>query len=1068
MKGLRRIVVLAVALATMGTSMTLGAVSPTQAAPYSATVGASPGAASSIGVAGSATAAAALSGSSFNPGLIVSDALFFDNSAMTQAEIQAFLARMVGSCGNSYCLAGYNSASTSKPADTWCAAYSGSPSESAAAIVFKVQRACGISARAILVTLQKEQGLITNPAPSAGTIRIAMGYGCPDTAACDSTYFGFFNQVYQAARQFKRYGQPGTGLTWYPVGQVSAVRYHPSAACGSVPVLIQNRATAALYYYTPYTPNVAALNNLYGTGDGCSSYGNRNFWRFFNEWFGNSLAGAGDAAIKAAYDQHKNALGDPIEPAGSCGTRLLCHQRYDNGAIYWTAERGAFAITGDYWTEYSTHGSSLLGRPTGNPADVTGGSGQAFEKGSIYRSAAGTFTVANPLRATFWARGSVGGSLGWPTANQSCSGTVCSQPFQGGIVFSDGATGQVLTGADYIDAYTRAGGVAAMGMPIAAKVTIPDSPHGPATGQSFIGGTIFSTEHGTFGVAGEFKTKYAALGKYKGDLGWPTADRECTTRYCTQTFQYGTIFTSTETGAWVVMEDYLEVWDGAGGMEIMGLPLIDRVEVSTPSNGNGSGQTFQNGTIYTSSAGTFAVIRPLRELYFSSGGNKGTYGWPIAAQTCSADECSQRFQGGVLKSTNPYNTIYKYWLATGGPSGPLGAPVGSVVQLPENGGGYGQSFSKGTIYSNAGGTFAVLAPLRTEYVAQGRNGGAVGWPIGEQSCAGGECVQRFENGTIFYSAVRGGRTVSGEFNALYANGDSGLGAPLANQVTLVGVRGDSGTGQTFANGTIYRGSPGAFVVLRPIRDVYGSAGSYQGRLGWPTKARVCDGTDCYQEFQGGVIFTDGSSAWLVEGAFLDAYRAGGGWDVLGGARSGVVAVTTAANGNGSGQIFAQGTVYSSAAGTFAVSGNTRAEYMAAGGNGGAPGWPTGARTCDAGECVQTFQRAIIYESEVRGARAVWGDYLSEFDRAGGSAVLGVPTGKRVDVTGNPNGDGSGQVFANGTIYSSAAGTYAVLRPMRDAYFAVGGNGGSYGWPVGPQVCEAGVCSQEFQGGTITV
>jgi len=51
-------------------------------------------------------------------------------------------------------------------------------------------------------------------------------------------------------------------------------------------VNVQNYATAALYNYTPYQPNAAALGNLYGTGDGCSSYGNRNFWVYYNDWFG--------------------------------------------------------------------------------------------------------------------------------------------------------------------------------------------------------------------------------------------------------------------------------------------------------------------------------------------------------------------------------------------------------------------------------------------------------------------------------------------------------------------------------------------------------------------------------------------------------------------------------------------------------------------------------------------------------------------------------------------------------------------------------------------------------------
>jgi hypothetical protein len=32
------------------------------------------------------------------------------------------------------------------------------------------------------------------------------------------------------------------------------------------------------------------LANLYGTGDSCSAYGNRNFWRIFRDWFGSTYA----------------------------------------------------------------------------------------------------------------------------------------------------------------------------------------------------------------------------------------------------------------------------------------------------------------------------------------------------------------------------------------------------------------------------------------------------------------------------------------------------------------------------------------------------------------------------------------------------------------------------------------------------------------------------------------------------------------------------------------------------------------------------------------------------------
>ena len=49
---------------------------------------------------------------------------------------------------------------------------------------------------------------------------------------------------------------------------------------------IQNRATSALYRYTPYQPNAGALAAGYGTAP-CGAYGNRNFYQYFEDWFGN-------------------------------------------------------------------------------------------------------------------------------------------------------------------------------------------------------------------------------------------------------------------------------------------------------------------------------------------------------------------------------------------------------------------------------------------------------------------------------------------------------------------------------------------------------------------------------------------------------------------------------------------------------------------------------------------------------------------------------------------------------------------------------------------------------------
>ena len=142
--------------------------------------------------------------------------------------------------------------------------------ERASRIIYKVAQACGINPQVLLVTLQKEQGLVTHMWPSDWRYTIAMGQGCPDTAACDTRYYGFFNQVYGAAWQFKRYANPpGTSqyFTWYAPGQDLERPLPPERRCGSSPVYIQNQATANLYYYTPYQPNAAALRAGYGEGD---------------------------------------------------------------------------------------------------------------------------------------------------------------------------------------------------------------------------------------------------------------------------------------------------------------------------------------------------------------------------------------------------------------------------------------------------------------------------------------------------------------------------------------------------------------------------------------------------------------------------------------------------------------------------------------------------------------------------------------------------------------------------------------------------------------------------------
>ena len=237
---------------------------------------------------GQSSPAAALSGSDFLPGYIISDAAFYDSGSMSAGDIQNFLNSKVTRCApvaGVPCLKDYSESTYSRAAVAGrCAAYQGAASETAATILYKVSQACGISPKVLLVTLQKEQGLVTATSPSATKFKIAMGYGCPDTAACDTTYYGFYNQVYSAAKQFRTYTVYASDFH-NKIGN-TVVAFHPNPACVKGTVYIQNQATANLYNYTPYQPNAAALSNLRGYGDSCSSYGNRNFWVYYSDWFG--------------------------------------------------------------------------------------------------------------------------------------------------------------------------------------------------------------------------------------------------------------------------------------------------------------------------------------------------------------------------------------------------------------------------------------------------------------------------------------------------------------------------------------------------------------------------------------------------------------------------------------------------------------------------------------------------------------------------------------------------------------------------------------------------------------
>ncbi len=305
--------------------------------------------------------ASALSGSQFNAGRIIDDAVFYNSDSMSVAQIQNFLDSKQPDCdengskpytyhyrsspirlndsrdplvtttratygqrvsqrdGSSWrgstapytCLNNYSQNTVNiAPESGLCGGYVGANSESAATIIYKASKSCGINPQVMLVLLQKEQSLITDDWPWRLQYKKATGVDCPDNPPanwapynCKPESLGFFKQVYYGAHRYKWYKLNASNYQ-YRAGRNNNIYWHPSGGnysntsgvndnrtgCGYSNVFIQNQATAALYIYTPYRPNQAALSNLYGEGNSCSSYGNRNFWRMFNDWFGSTQA----------------------------------------------------------------------------------------------------------------------------------------------------------------------------------------------------------------------------------------------------------------------------------------------------------------------------------------------------------------------------------------------------------------------------------------------------------------------------------------------------------------------------------------------------------------------------------------------------------------------------------------------------------------------------------------------------------------------------------------------------------------------------------------------------------
>ncbi len=654
--------------------------------------------------------AAAANSSDWDPGYIIDDAVFYDSTAMNASEVQSFLNGKVSSCRAGYtCLKDYAQSTDSRPADSYCNGYAASTFESAAQIIDNVARSCGISQRVLLVLLEKEQSLVTSTSPSDRAYSAAMGQGCPDTAPCDPSTKGFFYQVYYSARQFEIY-RLNPNSFGYRAQRWNNILYNPDTSCGTRSVFINNQATAGLYIYTPYTPNEAALSNLYGTGDACSSYGNRNFWRLFTDWFGNPRA----YTVNPGFVDYWNAHGGAAGPMGSP-------------------------------TSYAVF------------VDANGqGWYQRFQGGVVYGSYYGgtAFVFDNVILAEYNRQGGPESGMSWPNGEQFCStGVRCSQSFVAATISSTPRYGaHTIWGG--INGYWKSGG----GTDGALGAALNDVEY--RTGgaqvswvQNFEQGVVSENPSGIWIVPyGPLMTAWLGAGGGEGWIGWPSGTYTCVSSGCAQSFSGAVISSSTSYGGHVISGGFTGEWQRRGGLAAMG-PAYNDLTAPT-ANGGGWVQNFASGILAQSGVGSFLVpYGPSQATWSGAGAQNGMFGWPQSDRSCVSSGCGQQFQFGAVTESpswglhTTFGGIGGAWRAAGGLTG-YGTAANDLASYPANGGGWRQHFSSGILTQQRTGSvvYTPYGRILEVWFGYGAENTWLGWPSGPQSCDASGCIQQFQNG----------------------------------------------------------------------------------------------------------------------------------------------------------------------------------------------------------------------------------------------------------------------------------------------------------------------------------
>jgi hypothetical protein len=278
----------------------------------------------------------------------VSDTDFIDTNAMNVDQIQSFLS-VKGSFLKDFSENGRSAAQIIYDAAKGYEGASGTNTKYGITINSSTGT---VSPRILLIYLQKEQSLVTATTRDDSRLKIAMGYGCPDGKACDLEYYGFTNQVDNAAWQLRYVYEraQGRGYTGdYQVG--NTIPINDTIICGNLcglrSVTMSKRSTASIYSYTPHV-----------------FYSAYNVWKFYQTWFGSdshsdsSLNDTANFTLRTYDGTEQIMAGKASDSRAYLNNQLLA----DLGTTTWTHEFTGMGVgTNSFTIEYRNSGGTNVG-----------------------------------------------------------------------------------------------------------------------------------------------------------------------------------------------------------------------------------------------------------------------------------------------------------------------------------------------------------------------------------------------------------------------------------------------------------------------------------------------------------------------------------------------------------------------------------------------------------------------------------------------------------------------------------------------------------------------------------